>query len=136
MPASNASLVAQSLLELPVVTRAKVTVVTRTMGLLLLADTKRRAARPRTSPSIAGLGPRLQTGNYNRSIGLRVETQGQTISAAVGTNAVQGMRLEQGFQDGRSRTLPHPHFGPSLDLIGKKFVSAMNEVGVPSKVIK
>jgi hypothetical protein len=101
---------------------------THRQGLALLADVKRRAARPRTSPSVAGLGPRLQTGDYNRSIGLRVSRQGDTVVAAVGTNAVQGLRLELGFVGPGARTLPHPHFGPAFETAAPRFVAAIEAI--------
>lgn len=85
------------------------------------SDVKRRAARPRTAPSVAGLGPRIQTGDYNRSIGTHVERGGTEITGSVGTDKVQGYRLEKGFDAPGQRTLPHPHFGPAMDASEKRF---------------
>lgn len=89
------------------------------------ADVKRRAARPRTAPSVAGLGPRLQTGDYNRSIASRVTSTGSTVVGSVGTDKTQGYRLEKGFDAPGQRTLPHPHFGPALDTAEKRFVDRL-----------
>lgn len=102
-------------------------VVTRN-GFMLLTDVKRRAARPRTAPSVAGLGPRLQTGSYNRSINVRFDTQGRKYSASVGSNAPQARRLELGYSAPGQRTLPHPHYGPGLDRIQPRFVRDIEAV--------
>lgn len=89
----------------------------------VLADVKKRAARPRTAPSVAGLGPRLQTGTYNRSINMRPvqTTAAGKVTASVGTNKIQGYRLEKGFDEPGKHTLPHPHFGPALDTSEGRF---------------
>lgn len=89
----------------------------------VLADVKKRAARPRTAPSVAGLGPRIQTGDYNRSINMRpvTATGGGKVTASVGTNKKQGYRLEKGFDAPGQHTLPHPHFGPALDTAADRF---------------
>ena len=97
-------------------------------GQLLLADVKRRASRSRTLPSTPGEPPRLQTGNYNRSIRLELSSIGGTRKASVGTNAVQGARLEFGFQAPGQSTYPHPHFRPALGQLEPDFVRALNEV--------
>lgn len=66
------------------------------------------------------IGPRVQTGDYRRSIGLRAYSGGDIFAAEVGTNAPQGRRLEQGFfgADSLGRVYhqpPLPHFGPAAD---------------------
>lgn len=71
-------------------------------------------------------GPRIQTGDYNRSIGLIVGIDGGSPTAHVGTNRPQGMRLERGFSgtDSLGRNYhqpPFPHFGPAADLIAPDF---------------
>jgi hypothetical protein len=91
-------------------------------GLSLQRDVKRRAARSRTLPSVPGLPPRLQTGDYNRSIGMRATRAGGTAVASIGTNAVQGRALEFG---GR-HTWPHPHFGPSFERSKKRLLAAVD----------
>lgn len=91
-------------------------------GLSLTADVKRRAARSRTLPSVAGLPPRLQTGDYNRSIGTRAKRAAGTVITSTGTNAVQGRALEFG---GR-HTWPHPHFGPAFERSKKRLLAAVD----------
>lgn len=71
-------------------------------------------------------GPRIQTGDYNRSIGLMVGIEGGGPIARVGTNRPQGRRLEKGFvgTDDAGRTFnqpPFPHFGPAVDQVGLAF---------------
>lgn len=92
-------------------------------GNAVLADVKKRAARPRTAPSVEGLGPRLQTGDYNRSINMRTvkATGAEKVTASVGTNKIQGYRLEKGFDEPGKHTLAHPHFGPALDTAEDRF---------------
>lgn len=96
-------------------------------GVILQGRVKARAAgRP---------GPRMQTGDYNRSIGLRVGIEeGGVIAASVGTNRPQGRRLEFGFHgvDSLGRRYdqpPFPHFGPALDETAPEFVKAMRDLG-------
>ena len=99
-------------------------------GTEVLTDVKRRAARPRTAPSVAGEGPRLQTGDYNRSINMRpvkVDAAGR-VTASIGTDKVQGYRLEKGFDAPGQRTLPHPHFGPALDASEDRFPARLERV--------
>lgn len=65
-------------------------------------------------------GPRVQTGDYNRSITReRVQEFGFT-GWIIGTNKPQARRLEFGFvgADSLGRVYnqpPYPHFGPALD---------------------
>jgi hypothetical protein len=71
-------------------------------------------------------GPRVQSGDYNRSIGLIVGIDGGSPIARVGTNRPQGRRLEKGFvgTDSLGRTYhqpPYPHFEPAVDAIGLEF---------------
>lgn len=76
-----------------------------------------------TGPALYGgtgeIGPRVQTGDYRRSIGLATYSAGGQLVAEVGTNAPQGRRLEQGFigADSLGRVYhqrPLPHFGPAV----------------------
>ena len=99
-------------------------------GFNLERDVKRRAARSRTLPSVAGLPPRLQTGNYNRSIGVHfARNVGGSAWASIGTNAVQGRALEFG---GR-HTYPHPHFGPSFERSKKRLLGAVEALLVKAR---
>lgn len=71
-------------------------------------------------------GPRIQTGDYNRSITLEVGRDAGSPTARVGTNRPQGRRLELGFRgtDSAGRTYnqpPYPHFGPAIDQVGPGF---------------
>jgi hypothetical protein len=100
--------------------------LTRTFGIKLQAQVKANAAgRP---------GPRVQTGDYNRSIGLIVAQTAGAVVASVGTNKAQGRRLELGFEGvdslGRSYSQPpYPHFGPAADAIEPEFVAASAALG-------
>lgn len=125
---SNASDVANDLIASGLKAGTRAVVVTRHYGMLLQAGVVRRASLPRTGPP----GPRLQTGNYVRSINLRVDLAGITGGAAatVGTNAPQARRLELGFNgtDSAGRRYhqpPYPHWGPALDEIAPLFAAAI-----------
>lgn len=96
-------------------------------GQAIEADVKRRASRPRTAPSVANEPPRLQTGDYNRSIGTRVTRSATRATASVGTNKVQGYRLEKGFDAPGQHTLPHPHFGPALDAAEESLMQSIGQ---------
>jgi len=129
---SNADQVAADLQAAGLKAGARAFAITRVFGQLLLANVKRRASLPRTGPP----GPRIQTGNYVRSMGLRLGAPGGHPTAVVGTNAPQGRRLELGFQgtDSAGRTYsqpPYPHWGPALDEITPLFVEAIARVGDP-----
>lgn len=121
----NADEVAADLARLAETSVAAVVNVVGKEVLTIEADVKKRAARPRTAPSVAGLGPRLQTGDYNRSIGSRVRQLATKVEGSVGTDKVQGYRLEKGFDAPGQRTLPHPHFGPALDASEDRFGDAV-----------
>lgn len=105
---------------------ARAFALTQRFGVRLQAQVKANAAgRP---------GPRMVTGDYNRSIGLTVGRDGGAIAARVGTTRPQGRRLEFGFHgtDSRGRTYnqaPYPHFGPALDKVGPEFEKAAAELG-------
>lgn len=120
---SNADEVANALAKLAPTVYAALEHVVVVSTANLLADVQRRASRARTLPSVAGLPPRLQTGNYNGSIGMKIKNQVTQLSGSVGTNAIQGMRLELGYDNGTKRTWPHPHFGPSLAVAEPKFIA-------------
>jgi hypothetical protein len=100
---------------------AQAYVMVRTYSVRLQTGVKARAAgRP---------GPRMQTGDYNRSIGVTVRQGGGSIIGTVGTNKPQGRRLEFGFDgtDSAGRTYHQPaykHFGPARDAIAPEFQTA------------
>ncbi|MBO0863450.1 MAG: hypothetical protein J2P16_00050 [Mycobacterium sp.] len=132
------SMVAADMLGLEVATRAAVRSAVTTHGMLLQAAVKRNASRSRAEPSVAGLGPRIQTGQYVASIGLALAESRGTYIASVGSNAAQARRLELGFHGrdaaGRNaRTEPHPHYAPALEAITPRFEAAMAAIGVPKK---
>jgi hypothetical protein len=87
-------------------------------GLLLNARVKANAAgRP---------GPRQVTGDYNRSWTMTMTRGGGSATALVGTNKVQGPRLEFGFVgvDAAGRHYdqpPYAHAGPAADAIEGPF---------------
>lgn len=116
--ASQVNALARDLGKASVASGARGFKLIRHHGMRLQAKVKANAAgRP---------GPRIQTGDYNRSIGLQVGTEGGGPIARVGTNRPQGRRLEAGFSgtDSLGRTYhqaPLPHFGPAVDQIGLEF---------------
>lgn len=85
--------VAADLAALGIKAGARSVAITRYHGQLLLAGVKRRASLPRTGPP----GPRIQTGNYVRSMSVVHGMKGGSPTATVGSNAPQGRRLEMGF---------------------------------------
>jgi hypothetical protein len=127
---SNANIVAAEMAAAGMAAGAKAVGVTRTYGMLLQANVRRRASLPRTGPP----GPRIQTGNYVRSIGLQVGLSAGGPVAAVGSNAPQARRLELGFvgTDSLGRRYaqpPYPHYSPALDEITPLFVAAIAQIG-------
>lgn len=129
---SNASQVAADLAAVGMRAGAQAVAVTRMYGMLLQANVRRRASLPRTGPP----GPRIQTGNYVRSIGLQLGLSLAGPTATVGSNAPQARRLELGFRDvdslGRAFDAPpYPHYGPALDEIAPLFVAAIAKLGDP-----
>ena len=119
-------------------TRQRVHEVVRDHGALLQSAVKRHASQPRTNPrpSATPEGPRLLTGDYNRSITRLTTRRATTTTSAVGTNKIQGPRLEFGFTgvDALGRTVnarPYPHFGPGLDEISPQFEAEIAGVLAP-----
>lgn len=101
-------------------------VITRHHGLLLQTKVKAYASKPRSGPP----GPRIQTGDYVRSISLNVQARGDSIEAAVGTIKPQGRRLEFGFvgTDAIGRHYnqpPYPHFRPALLEVAPLYTAAV-----------
>lgn len=132
--------VAVDWLKLAATTTAKVSAVVRHHGHLLHSRVKREANQPRTNlrPSSSPQGPRLLTGDYNRSIVLDVARTGASTVANVGTNKVQGPRLEFGFHgvDSLGRHYDqqaYPHFGPAFDETAPAFAAAVQAVSFPTK---
>jgi hypothetical protein len=78
-------------------------------------------------------GPNVVTGDYRRSITLRMSGAGGFRMADVGTNKPQGRRLEYGFHGtdslGRSYNQPPlPHFGPAFDQTVPLFMADLDRV--------
>lgn len=118
----NVNPVAASLVAHGVEVGVKATAVTATYGMLLLTLVKAHAAR---RP-----GPRIITGDYNRSIVYRPDVGLGWVGARVETNAPQGRRLEFGFVgvDSLGRHYnqpPYPHFGPALDRVADEYTAAI-----------
>jgi hypothetical protein len=94
----------------------------QTYGAMLQAKVRANASgRP---------GPRIQTGDYNRSISLETSLGGGAYEAKVYTNRPQAARLEYGFSgsDSLGRTYsnpPLPHFEPAGKEIEPAFVKAV-----------
>lgn len=108
---------------------AKAYAVTRHHGLLLQTKVKAYASKPRTGPP----GPRIQTGDYVRSISLNMGTLAGNPVASVGTNKPQGRRLEYGFvgMDSLGRNYnqpPYPHFRPALWEVAPLYTAAISAV--------
>lgn len=105
---------------------AKAFKVTQHFGIVLQGRVKANAqGRP---------GPRVQTGDYNRSITARVGMAGAAVEARVRTNKVQGRRLEFGFHGtdsiGRTYNQPAlPHFGPAHDQTAPQYTAAIAAIG-------
>ena len=110
----------------------RVALVTRHYTMLSLTKVKANASgRP---------GPNVRTGNYRRSINMRMIRQGPDIVGVVGTNAPQGRRLEYGFagRDSLGRVYaqsPLPHFGPAMDEIQGPYVAAVAAAALGMKAI-
>lgn len=97
--------------------------IVRHHGMLLQTRVRARASHPRSQDD---LKPRIQTGDYVRSITLHLSG----LSAIVGTNRPQGRRLEFGFTgiDALGRNYdqpPYEHFRPALLETGPGFILAM-----------
>ena len=133
---STPNQVAVDLAVLGLMAREKAHGVVVTYGAKLQAGVKRHASEPRTTPRPGPGGPRLMTGDYNRSISrLTVRTATESPNY-VGTNKPQGARLEFGFvgSDSKGRSYnqkPYPHFGPALDEIAEDFTAAVAAAGHP-----
>lgn len=120
---SNAGNIAARLATRAAAAQVAVHTVVARQGAVLQTKVKANASgRP---------GPRAQTGDYRRSIGLTVRTSARTVTAEVGTNAVQGFRLEFGFYgltDSLGRLYhqpPYPHFQPAADAMRATFPAAI-----------
>jgi hypothetical protein len=123
---TNAALVAADLQALGVRAGAKAFTTTRHFGMVLLSNVRRRASLPRTGPP----GPRLQTGDYVRSMSVQTTLGGGGPIATAGSSAPQARRLEFGFrgEDSLGRRYnqpPYPHWGPALDETAPAFVAAI-----------
>lgn len=105
----------------------RVMAVTVHYGAILQSRVKGRASgRP---------GPRRVTGDYVRGINRRSGIVRGNPQSLVGTNKVQGRRLEFGFDDtdslGRDYDQPpYPHFGPALDDVADAYTTAIAGVAV------
>jgi hypothetical protein len=111
---------------------ARVRGVVRHYGMLLQTHVKAHASKPAAGPP----GPRIITGDYNRSISLQMSGNAFVSTATVGTNKPQGRRLEFGFvgQDSLGRNYnqpPYPHFRPAMDEIRPGFIAALAAVLTP-----
>lgn len=78
-------------------------------------------------------GPRVQTGDYRRSIGLVLVSMGGQPAAIIGTNAPQGRRLELGGVgvDSAGRhwsQSPLPHFEPDLQKTWQELFDAVGRL--------
>jgi hypothetical protein len=128
---TNAGSVAADLASVGLRAGTRAQAITRMYGHLLETAVKRHASLPRTAPRGPNTGgPRLITGDYNRSINLRMSGGPVAPTATVGTDRPQGPRLEFGFVgvDSLGRHYdqpPYPHFGPAFDEIAPQFEAAI-----------
>lgn len=124
---TDALRVSANLVGVGVGSAAKIGLLVRHHGMMLQTKTKAYASKPRTGPP----GPRIQTGDYVRSISLNVNRSGDSLEAIVGTNKPQGRRLEFGFvgTDSIGRHYdqpPYPHFRPALLEVAPAFFAAVS----------
>jgi hypothetical protein len=127
---TNAPQVAAEVAELGVGARLAVHGVVNTYTMLAEAAVKREASTPRSVPRPGPGGPRLLTGTYNRSITHEVQFTGTASEGTVGTNAVQGRRLEFGFSGSDSagrhyNQKAYEHFAPGLATVDGPFQAAV-----------
>lgn len=124
--ASDAFRVAVELDAMGVRAGARAYAVVQHYGALATSRIKARAGLPRAGPP----GPRIITGDYNRSINMQMTSVLGNPTAEIGTNRPQGWRLETGFygEDSLGRRYSQPpylHFGPGLDDIAAPFEAAI-----------
>lgn len=124
--ASDAFRVAAELEDLGVIAGIRARAVVQHFGQLATTRIKARAGLPRSGPP----GPRIITGDYNRSITMEMTSLLGGPTAEIGTNRPQGPRLEFGFygEDSLGRHYaqpPYPHFGPGLDDVREPFYTAI-----------
>lgn len=110
---------------------SKALALTRHHTALLEARTKANAALPASGPP----GPRLITGNYNRSWTSETHMTGLGAQGTAGTNAPQGPRLEFGFvgvdRAGRHfNQPPYVHLGTAFEATKPGWEAAMRTVAV------
>lgn len=119
---SNAFAIATAIRGGGMRTGARVFTITRLYTLMMQARVKANASgRP---------GPRIITGDYNRSISGQVEVTGGSVVGIVSSLAPQAARLEYGFdsEDSRGRRYsqpPYAHFGPGFDAIAPMYEAAI-----------
>jgi hypothetical protein len=129
----------RDLAVLPATVAARAPALVRHWGQLLETRVKLNAATGFHAPGEphipgTGPGPNVATGDYLRSISAEYFQEGSTIAVSVGTNAVQGARLEWGFDEADSlgrvyHQPPFPHHEPGLDEIEPQFVEAATALG-------
>lgn len=78
-------------------------------------------------------GPRAITGDYRRSWQHEYHSGGHSATSLVGTNAVQGHRLEYGFHGADSlgriyNQPPFPHARPAFDKTAPEFEKAVTDM--------
>lgn len=121
----NAPRIAAALRGHPAVVRRRMGTTVRKWGMTAQTRVKANAkGRP---------GPRLVTGDYNRSITLEYQASGNKASSTIGTNKAQGRRLEFGFSgaDRLGRVYnqpPLPHFGPARESVREPFTDEIRSV--------
>lgn len=131
---SNAEQIAVDLVALGLETTATVRKAVTDTAADLQGLVKKRAmprSTPRPGPRDGSQGPRLVTGDFERTVNRTPTRQeGMVITAEVGTDAPQGARLEFGFvgTDSLGRVFDqqaYPSFGPALDEVAPRFEAAI-----------
>jgi hypothetical protein len=138
---SNATEVAGSIEGVGPAVEARVVSITTQYGAIALGIVKRNASTGFHAPGEGhipgtGPGPNVATGDYLRQMNVEMEVGPGIARAHIGTNAVQGRRLEMGFvgADSLGRQFhqpPYPHWGPMADEIGPPFEAALAAAAVP-----
>lgn len=77
-------------------------------------------------------GPRRVTGDYTRSMSVNVTYTGGGVTADIGTNAAQALRLEFGFHGTdrigrRYNQSPLPHWRPMWEWLEGRYFAAVDD---------
>lgn len=135
---AGADALSKELIARAAVTDPQIRKIVRHYGHMLSTRVKANASTGHHRPGAphipgTGPGPNVATGDYRRSIHPEFVHSVVGHYAFVGTNAVQGRRLELGFTgvDSEGRYYDQPpfeHFGPAVTVIEPQFLGALEGV--------